>query len=55
LLLSLHNISNTLYVGIRHDVQHDSDLIGISSGLQRLVIMYTYNIVSTLLLRTQLI
>jgi len=58
LLLSLCNISNTctdVDVGIHHGGQHDSGRLGRSAGLQRSVITYTYNILSTVLSCTQLI
>ena len=58
LLLTLYNISNIctdIYVGICPGGQHDSDLSGLSARLQRSIIMYTYNFLSTVLLCTQLI
>ena len=44
-----------IYGGTRHGGQHDSDLSGFRAGLQRSIITYTYNIVPTVLLCTQLI
>ena len=51
LICYYHYITSVIYVqtyiGIRHGGQHDSDLLGLSTGLQRSIITYTYNIVST--------
>ena len=48
------NMNQDVYVGIHHGGQHDSDLLGLSAGLQRSFITYTYTIESTVLLCTQL-
>ena len=47
--------AHAIHVRTFNGGQHNSDLLGLSTGLKRSIIMYTYNIVSTILLCTQLI
>ena len=53
--LIISTIRSDVYVGIHHGGQHDSNLLGLSVGLQWSIITYTYNIVATVLLCTQMI